>query len=323
MEVASAPDDPAHLYPPTLLPTAELAVLFSPARTAFPWHRIPAAPAPASRGADMPVPPPPPPLPHDQVARVPSVVPVAAAPPARAIQSITGGAPALSIEHTNRILDFVRKRDAAIPVAEQRSTGALERFGMAASTLFRAAEPRHITLDWLVQHRVTLRDLIVSMEIAVTDLYQAHIVRTVPDLLALGFEMALLTVNRRCLNVQQVAMCFGLTYATLRDYAPLRTFGLLSLLHTTPSFTVDELLTLGVSADALLADANGTLDTSINPRLLGFTGLTPAEWVALGLAAEHVLALKLTVRDARAMGKGWEPETVASVFGLDAAWLRG
>lgn len=317
--MSSSNSDPARLYPPSVLPTETLAVLFDPARTAFPWHRLPppptsasSAPVPIISAGDSP----------GMGSGVPSIAPVPAQASRPPMQYMSGNVPALSLEHTKRIFDHVRTRDAATVEPQARSTGVWERFGMATSSLLGSAEPRTVTLSWLTQHRVTLRNLIKDCNIAVTDLYQAHIARSIDDLVALGFDMPLLTVNRTCLNVQQVAMCFRLNYAAALAHPKLRTFGLLELVRADPKFTVDELLTLGVTADALLNDENDVLDTSTEPKMLSFAGLTPAEWVMLGLTKEQLLALKVTPRVARSMGKAWEPNLVAAAWHLDAAWLK-
>ena len=322
MEAAPAPPhamqarDPAVLYPPTLLTTQRLSDLFDPARTSYPWHRLP----PPQQQQQLPSP-----QSQQQVPTaawsVSTVVasgstggarPVYSAPPQpRSMQSLSGSTPPLSAEHTKRIFEFVRARDVQ-RATEQRKTGWFERVGMALGTTTAST----VTFAWLREHDVTLEDLIVICNIPVTDLYQAHIVRTVEDLQQLGFAMPMLTANRMCLNVQQMSMCFHIHSAH-----PLVTSMNLSILFEAANryqpFTADELLTLGVTADSLLADMSHDAD----PRALGLCGLSASDWLALGLDAERIRTIRLTASQCRSLGDGWRPDLVARQWELGDAWL--
>lgn len=293
--------DPAALYPPTLLPTDRLAALFDPSREAYPWHRLPvSSSAPVSIPAASQLPRSPPP----SLAASPITVPV------RPLQTMSSVPHALQNEVTKRIFDFVRARDSG-RTAEARKTGVFERLGMALGT----AEASSVTFEWLKSHDVTLRNLIKDCQVPVTDLYQAHIVRSVADLQQLGFDMTLLTANRLCLNVQQVNMCFGINSAH-----PLVTgMRIVHLVHTHPAFTIDELLTLGVTAEMLLQDATEDMD----PRILSYCGLKAQDWNALELAPEMLRKLKLKASHCRSMGAGWDAAEVARLWNLGADWLAG
>jgi hypothetical protein len=301
---------PNALYPPTLLATAKLAELFDPTRVSFPWHRLPVPPT-ATVASSAPLLEPDAPI-HNGVNAANRPMPyemVQGTGGMQSMQSMSHTTQPLSPELTKKIFDFVRTRDAA-RVADKRSTRMFERFSMAIG----AADPRTVTTAWLKQHEVTLQNLIVDCQVSVIDLYKARIIASDRELIDFGFTLAMLTLNPRCLNVQQVNICFHIN-STHPLIVNLRVSDLLKI---NPPLGVDDLLTLGATAESLLT---GYRAETTDARILAYCGLTATDWQLLGITREQLLALKLTPSHCRDMGAGWEAAEVAKTFAFDAAWL--
>lgn len=182
--------------------------------------------------------------------------------------------------------------------------------------------PKEITLPWLVEHHVTLRDLLTSSELrmSMTDLFSAGIVRTFDDLVRLGFHATDLTVNRVAFSCTHFVQLFGGDYGLLSKSERSGGFSVLTLLEANPPFTCGELQTLNVTAKDLILDDDGNALAGFRFTTLATMHLTPSDWAALGLDARHLLQYKVT--PALVKNKmGWDPVDVARVFNLPESWL--
>lgn len=188
------------------------------------------------------------------------------------------------------------------------------------ATFAAAPSPQEITLKWLLDRGVRLRELVSVANIPVTDLYRAGIARTLNDLVALGFRPHDLTVNRACFNVNQLVSVFRADYHVLHDCDACGGFNFVTIMHTIPRFTSDELQTLGVTAADLLLEPDGTFSPETDCRILIMAGFSMEEWRDVGLTAEILERMHVTAQVARTK-LVWDPTRVASVFGMPEGWL--
>lgn len=320
----SEPNRPVKLYPPDLLPTAEMTKVFDPHRVR-PWqHAPPPMPMPA-----------PVPAPQVVVQSVPVPIPVRPVPAAAAaevakphhahVPGFTGMGRTQAVvtplrnDQVDGILTMIRSRPAHHP---HRPT-SVGRVGSLMSGLFGTVRQADVTLRWLSDQRVTMAELLTTpgLRISITDLVSAGIVQTLGDLLALDFKSTDLTLRRDCFNCSHFVQLFGGSYQVLAQNVLCGGFTLQTLLEARPSFTCDDLQTLGVRAQHLVLDDDGRAIPGFDYKLLGMLGLGPTDWAELGLESDHILAYGITA-DAARRKLLWDPNEMAQAFGMPARWLE-
>lgn len=286
--------DTSSQSPLEVLPTSALALVF--ARGAdYIWRTVPVAPLSTHTPAPVPAP---------ALTPTPSFASHKAPPRVR-----------LTKEQTSAIVNIVE--------AKNRAEGkAAPGFGAFVSALIRGVDPDAITLDWLLARNVTLRDLLrAAPPIPITDLFRAHIVQKLGDLVALGFVASDLTLNRTCFNVNHATQLFHVDYETLNADERTGGFDFTTVLTADPRFTCDELLTLGVTADRLLGcDDPAFPRRHFDAKLLSAVSLSPADWHALGLEARHLIALGVTPHKVRTTFYQWDLADVIRMFGMPPEW---
>jgi hypothetical protein len=319
------PNRPVNLYPPDLLPTAQMTKVFNPERIR-PWQRPIVQQQQLHQQQQQqnlvqhqslpPMPQPTVPL-HGVTLPYVSDIPVYEPPVASVLYGTT--IRPLRPEQVDGILAMVRARPDNHPY---RPTSA-GRVGSLMSGLFGATRPADITLKWLNTQHVTLRELLTTagLRVSITDLISAGIVRTLGDLLALDFRAADLTLRRDCFNCSHFVQFFNGNYRLLSDTSACGGFTMQTLLEATPRFTCDDLMTLGVTAQHLVLDDDGGPIRGFDFKLLGVLELGPADWVQLGLESIHLKAYGITAEAARRK-LFWDPQEVARVFDMPKEWLK-
>jgi hypothetical protein len=289
-------------HPIALLPTAQLQLIFDPMRSRS-WHAVASTPMGVPDGYAGPEPEPAP-------ARV-------RAPPPRAMSSLTASAV------TRTFKPLTQEQVNAIQrVIQEKQTGpAAGGFGTFVSGMVKSAvAPMDVSFAWVKKHGLTVRDLVVSARVPMTDLFVANIVRSFDDLLELGFKTVDLTANPQCFTSAHLRQFFNVTYAHLRDCSACGGLTLSTLLVASPPFTADDLATLGVTARDLLAGADGQIAPSVEYPVLQTVPFTMDDWLALGLDAQTLIDLKLTAMGAKRHLR-WDPAVVQRSFGLPVEWL--
>jgi hypothetical protein len=315
------------LSPLELLPTVQLGAFFAPTPQPRPWQvRVPDAPSPLLRqAAPLLVP-----TNHTQS---PSIATAATGDAPRApanapMPSISSSsASAHAVTHlASRPLQPLRQDQVAflqhLVASVRERTGKGSAVGTLVSSFMGALQaPKEVSLRWLVDNGVTLRDILTApdLRMTMTDLFSAGIVRTFHDLLQLRFRAEELTLNRAAFGCTHFVQLFGGSYQMLLHSELSGGFSIENMMQANPPFTCGELQTLGVTArDLILTDDGRPLD-GFKISTLGFLSLTPQDWAALGLEAHHLEAYKLTPAAAKRIG--WDPYEVARVFQMPDTWL--
>lgn len=178
-----------------------------------------------------------------------------------------------------------------------------------------------ITIDFLRKHGVTLRQLVDEHDgLSITDLKCAGLIRSLADMLALGFTPMDLCRENRNFSCSQCAMLLGVTNTTMRVSPECKGgITMMTLLQANPRFKCQDLLTLQVTAELLIKDAESSDGTPMHARLLAAVGLTMQEWIELGLTRELLQYLRVT-KQIVARDLKWSPERVEKDFGMPPDW---
>lgn len=308
MEKTEATTGGEHLFPLNIRPTEHLARMFAPDRIA-PW---------AKPGNKLVVP-------LESLASVPGPARVLPAQPPRSAplspMSMASTSSSAVFKPVHLAPEYVKAIHALV-LAKQQQQQQPHGLDLLRATFSSAPSAQDLTLKWVCDRGLTLRDLASVAKVPITDLYKAGIARTFNDLLALGFRPSDLTVHRQCFNVNHLVSIFGTSYHQLRDCAACEGFSFSTLIHTVPRFTGDELQTLGVTAGDLLLEADGTFDARTDCAIVTVVGLSMEEWRDIGLSAEILVdRMKITPWLARTKLR-WDPPKVAQVFALPPSWLQ-
>lgn len=156
-----------------------------------------------------------------------------------------------------------------------------------------------IDLALLVQHGLWVHVLLERCGVRITDLFHAHIVRTLDDLLQLRLQVDDLKRDRQLFNCAALRQWFQV------DAAQLEKAGLFINVVAQPAFFPQELKDLRVSLAPLVE--RGALDRDM------LRSLNYALWdlVDLGLSMRHIKQLKIRRSDAlgaQPQGFGWRED---------------
>ena len=192
----------------------------------------------------------------------------------------------------------------------KKELGLLEKasdyLGIASNRLV-----KHIDRDLLIQNGVTIEDLVHKCDIGITDLMSAGIVTSVEDLMALGFKMSDVVVNRTRFQAQQLADLFQLNYEKLRRLKGVK-FSALDLLVC--KFYPFELAALGFSFDEIIKSGG------LNAKQLKALNFSLADLVSLQFSPEHLELLDISRHQALHEFK-WDRKQYAEFVG-DAMSVR-
>ena len=187
--------------------------------------------------------------------------------------------------YADSFLGFM-KRNTSISSSSNnnREPGLFERAGLIASLYPSKTNLAQINKRFLMQHQMTINELLTVCEVPITDLWKAGITRCYRDLQDLKFQMRDLTVNKECFKADHMVQLFQMNARTLA-------IDLEDLLVC--KFTPAELVTLQFSLPDMIEQGQ------IRAQHLKPIGYSLEDLILLGFSREHLKMLNIGPQLAR------------------------
>lgn len=150
-------------------------------------------------------------------------------------------------------------------------------------------EIRRINKSYLINHGVTVENLICDCKVDLRELRKCHIITNLDDLLDLGFKLSDMTIDRKIFNVTTAVTFFDVTYSRLRDYNDFD-LGIFNIINS--HFYAAELCTLGYHIDYMI------VNNYIRKKDLLELNFELSDLVLLGFNAVHIKILGISQREA-------------------------
>lgn len=150
---------------------------------------------------------------------------------------------------------------------------------MSLSNLMKRTE---ISKALLMQNNITIRALIEDCHVRISDLKTAGVLKDFDDLMTLGFVLADLTRDRSLFNASALTQLYGVGYNELRERGLFSVSDLIAC-----DFYPNELLSLQFDFDRMIRHRR------ISKQQLAALRYELSDLRALGLRAEHLIALKI------------------------------
>jgi hypothetical protein len=150
-------------------------------------------------------------------------------------------------------------------------------------------EIRRINKSYLINHGVTVENLICDCKVDLRELWKCHIITDLDDLLDLGFKLSDMTIDRKIFNATTAVTFFDVTYDRLRDYNDFD-LGIFNIINS--HFYAAELYTLGYHIDHMI------VNNYIRKKDLLELDFELSDLVLLGFNTNHIKKLGISQREA-------------------------